>query len=144
MGHNMSEQANRQQASANHVMNIVTKLCIASFILAVIVTLAFFAWWGFKDRIVFGHDKFDQVVWMTSLENTDQPCKRGDMAYDLQQNILQQGLTLDKVTLMLGRPTWDDGDQIEYDLGKCMHVEHGLRLFFNAQHQLTHSRITQH
>lgn len=140
----MSEQANRQQASANHIMSIVTKLCIASFILTVIVTLIFFAWWGFKDRIVFGHEKFDQVAWMTSLENAEQPCKRGDMAYDLQQNILQQGLTLDKVTLMLGRPTWDDGNQIEYDLGKCMQVEHGLRLFFNEQHQLTHSRITQH
>lgn len=140
----MSEQANRQQASANHIMSIVTKLCIASFILTVIVTLIFFAWWGFKDRIVFGHEKFDQVAWMTSLEHAEQPCKRGDMAYDLQQNILQQGLTLDKVTLMLGRPTWDDGNQIEYDLGKCMQVEHGLRLFFNEQHQLTHSRITQH
>ena len=133
-----------EQAKVDHAMNIVTKVCIASFILAVIITLVFFGWWAMKDRIAFGHDKFNQVAWVTTLGDAEQPCKRGDMAYDLQQNILQQGLTLDKVTLMLGRPTWDDGNQIEYDLGKCMQAEHGLRLFFNAQHQLTHSRITQH
>ncbi len=66
------------------------------------------------------------------------------MAIALQQTILQPGMPVEQAMLLLGRPSWDDGNQIEYDLGKCMHVEHGLRLFFNDKSLLTHSRITQH
>ncbi len=141
----MSEESNVNQAtSVARAMNVVTKVCIATFVLAVVVTIAFFSWWALKDRLVFGHDKFNQVVWMTAPADTQNLCKRGDMAFDLQQTILLPGMPLEQATVLLGRPSWDDGNQIEYDLGKCLQVEHGLRLFFNDKNQLTHSRITQH
>lgn len=118
-------------------------LCIAAFVVAGIATVLFFGWWMMKDRVVFGHEPFEQVRWMTAERET-RNCARGDMAYDLQQHVLTPGLLRDQVTVLLGRPTWEDGDQIEYDLGSCMHVIHGLRLFFDARGQLLHSRIVQH
>jgi len=134
----MSEQ---EQSKA---LKIVALICLACFVLAAIGSLAFFFWWGNKDRIEFGNQKFDQVTWMTASSNKENLCQRGDMAYDLEQNILFPGFPRDKAMVLLGRPTWDDGQQIEYDLGSCMHVIHGLRLFFNEQGQLIHSRIVQH
>jgi hypothetical protein len=66
------------------------------------------------------------------------------MAYDLEQNVLETGMSREEATSLLGRPTWEEAGQMEYDLGNCMHVIHGLRLFFNENNQLTHSRIVQH
>lgn len=118
-------------------------LCVAAFVAAGIATVLFFGWWMMKDRVVFGHEPFEQVRWMTAERET-RNCARGDMAYDLQQHVLTPGLLRDQVTVLLGRPTWEDSEQIEYDLGSCMHVIHGLRLFFDARGQLLHSRIVQH
>jgi len=132
------------EASTAGTLNIIRILCIASFVLAVIVTIAFFGWWALKDRIVFGNDKFDQASWITATASADNTCHRGDMAYDLQQNVLKTGMTRENVTVLLGRPTWEDVQQIEYDLGQCMHVEHGLRVFFSPDGRLTHTRIAQH
>lgn len=129
---------------ATNSMRWVVKVCVISGVISVLVTIAFFGWWAMKDKIVFGHEKFDQVAWISANDETLKTCKRGDMAYDLQQRLLQPGMPLDQVTILLGRPTWDDGTQIEYDLGNCMHVIHGIRLFFDEQQRLTHSRIVQH
>lgn len=118
--------------------------CIAVSFLALIVTLVFFGWWAMKDRIEFGANKFDQVAWMTSSVDSDKGCLRGDMAYDLQQNILFHGMSRKDAMVLLGRPTWEESQQIEYDLGNCIHVIHGLRLFFDEDNRLTVSRIVQH
>lgn len=141
---NPAEPASPAPAASDGVMRIIKLTCAALGVLAVVITIAFFSWWLFKDRIVFGHDRFDQVQWMTAAATLDNTCHRGDMAYDLQQRLLRPGLSHDQVTMLLGRPEWEDPQQIEYDLGKCMHVEHGLRVFFDAQGRLTHSRISQH
>lgn len=125
-------------------MKAIKIVCLVSFLIAGIITIVFFGWWLMKDRIVFGSQKFDQVQWITASANPDSSCKRGDMAYDLQQHILFPGMSLQQATVLLGRPTWEDPRQIEYDLGQCMQVEHGLRLFFDESNHLTHSRITQH
>lgn len=132
------------EQSQSKALKIITLICLISFILAAIISVAFFVWWGNKDRIVFGNEKFDQVTWMTAPTNPENKCQRGDMAYDLQQHILFPGFPKDKVNVLLGRPTWEEEQQIEYDLGSCMHVIHGLRLFFNEDGRLTHSRIVQH
>ncbi len=132
------------ETKKNDVTRIFIIITWVSAVLAVIATLVFFAWWGMKDRIEFGNDKFDQVTWITASSITDKTCHRGDMAYDLQQNVLQAGITREAATSLLGRPSWEEAGQMEYDLGNCMHVIHGLRLFFNEQNQLTHSRIVQH
>ena len=46
--------------------NDVTKIFMAitwvSAVVALVATIAFFAWWGMKDRIEFGNEKFDQVA----------------------------------------------------------------------------------
>ncbi len=128
----------------SRILKIISLICLVSFVLAVIITIVFFTWWGNKDRFVFGKEKFDQVAWITANSHPEKSCHRGDMAYDLQQNILFPGAPRDKVMMLLGRPTWEEENQIEYDLGSCMHVIHGLRLFFNQDNQLTHSRIVQH
>lgn len=124
-------------------MKAIKIAALVSFIVIFVVTILFFSWWAMKDRIVFGNEKFDQVKWMTAGIN-DKACHRGDMAYDLQQHVLHPGMAREATTILLGRPTWEDVAQSEYDLGSCMHVIHGLRLFFDGNHRLTHSRIVQH
>ena len=128
----------------NDVTRISVMITWVSAVVAVVATIAFFAWWSMKDRIEFGNEKFDQVAWITASSTTDKTCHRGDMAYDLQQNVLQTGISREAATSLLGRPSWEEASQMEYDLGSCMHVIHGLRLFFNENNQLTHSRIVQH
>lgn len=125
-------------------MKAIKIACLVSFLIAVMITIFFFGWWLMKDRIVFGSQKFDQVQWIMASVSSDNSCKRGDMAYDLQQHVLLPGMTLQQVTVLLGRPSWEDPRQIEYDLGQCLHVQHGLRLFFDESDRLTHSRIDQH
>lgn len=125
-------------------MKAIKIACLVTSLIAFIITVVFFGWWLMKDRIVFGSEKFDQVKWITAAVNPDNNCKRGDMAYDLQQHVLLSGITRQQATVLLGRPTWEDVRQIEYDLGQCMHVQHGLRLFFDESDHLTLSRISQH
>ncbi len=138
--------ANEQAVQSS--MRRIQLASVACFVVALVVTVVFFGWWALKDRIVFGHEKFNQVAWITSTPEMAKTCHRGDMAYDLQQNVLFTGMSRQQATVLLGRPTWDDrletGSQIEYDLGTCMHVIHGIRLFFDEHDQLTHSRIVQH
>lgn len=110
----------------------------------VLLTIVFFAWWMMKDSLVFGSDKFDQIKWMQSAVTIETDCKRGDMAYDLQQNVLSKGAAKDAVAVLLGRPSFEDGNAMEYDLGKCMHVYHGLLLFFDENNRLINSRISSH
>ena len=132
------------ETKQNDVTRIFVIMAWVSAVVAVVATIAFFTWWSMKDRIEFGDDKFDQVAWITATSSAEKTCHRGDMAYDLQQNVLQAGITREAATSLLGRPTWEEAGQMEYDLGSCMHVIHGLRLFFNENNQLTHSRIVQH
>lgn len=133
-----------KETQQNDVTRIFVIMAWASAVVAVVATIAFFTWWAMKDRIEFGDEKFNQVAWITASSSVDKTCHRGDMAYDLQQNVLQSGMTREAATSLLGRPSWEDTNQMEYDLGSCMHVIHGLRLFFNENNQLTHSRIVQH
>lgn len=129
------------QPDVNRIFVIIAWV---SAVIAVVATIAFFTWWAMKDRIEFGHDEFNKVAWITAKSSSDKTCHRGDMAYDLQQNVLTPGMTREDATALLGRPSWEELSQMEYDLGSCMHVIHGLRLFFNENNQLTHSRIVQH
>ena len=132
------------ETSQNDVTKIFMTITWVSAVVAVVATIVFFAWWGMKDRIAFGDKKFDQVAWITASSTIDKTCHRGDMAYDLQQHVLQEGITREAATSLLGRPSWEEAGQMEYDLGNCMQIIHGLRLFFNENNQLTHSRIVQH
>lgn len=125
-------------------MKLINWASIAFAIFTLILTVVFFAWWMMKDRIVFGNEKFDQVQWMQSVSTIDHECKRGDMAYDLQQNILVRGTPREAVNMLLGRPSYEDSSSAEYDLGKCMHVYHGLLIFFDKNSRLISSRISSH
>ena len=69
---------------------------------------------------------------------------RGEMALDIRDRLLQPGMSKTEVTALLGRPSWEEGGEIEYDLGVCLWVVHGLRLYFDPQERLTHSIIAQH
>jgi hypothetical protein len=99
---------------------------------------------GNKDKLVFGDSKFDRVRWATAAPTADEKCYRGDMAYDLQQHVLAPGMPRPVSMMLLGRPDWEDGNQTEYDLGLCLWDTHGLRLYFNEQDLLVHTRIVQH
>ncbi len=125
-------------------MKLVKIASIAFAILTLIVTIVFFGWWAFKDEIVFNDDKFDQVKWIQLATNTQNECKRGDMAHDLRQNILTRGVEREAVTILLGRPSLEEKNVIEYDLGKCMHAYHGLLIFFDEHDRLINSRISSH
>lgn len=125
-------------------MKLISWASIALAVFTVVLTIVFFTWWANKGSVVFGDEKFDQVKWMQSTATIETECKRGDMAYHLQQRILVKGTPRDAVTVLLGRPSYEDSNAIEYDLGKCMHVYHGLRIFFDENNRLMHSRISSH
>lgn len=125
-------------------MKLIKWSSIIFAVLTLIITVVFFGWWMFKDSIEFGSEKFDQVKWMQYAPNLQNECKRGEMAYDLQKNILTRGLRRDEVTAMLGRPSYEEANAINYDLGKCMHVYHGLLVYFDANNRLINSRISSH
>ena len=129
-------------------MKFINISSIALAVFTVLLTIVFFTWWAFKDKVVFGAEKFDQTKWMQHSATIETECKRGDMAYDLQQNILIKGARKEAVMALLGRPSIEEvnakSNAIEYDLGKCMHVYHGLLIFFDANNQLTQSRISSH
>jgi outer membrane protein assembly factor BamE (lipoprotein component of BamABCDE complex) len=125
-------------------MKLINWATIVFAAITLLVTIVFFAWWMMKDSIEFGSDKFDQIKWMKSAASIETDCKRGDMAYDLQQHILSKGTSKESVGVLLGRPSYEDGNAMEYDLGKCMHVYHGLLLYFDANNQLINSRISSH
>ncbi|HOY71101.1 MAG TPA: hypothetical protein PL131_00085 [Methylotenera sp.] len=125
-------------------MKLIKWSSIIFAVLTLIITVVFFGWWMFKDSLVFGSEKFDQVKWMQHAPNLQNECKRGDMAYDLQKNILVRGLKREAVTSMLGRPAYEEGNAMSYDLGKCMHVYHGLLVYFDADNRLINSRISSH
>lgn len=125
-------------------MKLIKNATIAFAVFTLILTIVFFTWWAFKDKFVFNGEKFDQVKWIQLATSTKNECKRGDMAYDLQQNILARGTQREAVTALLGRPAFEDENSIEYDLGKCMHVYHGLLIFFDQNSRLINSRISSH
>ena len=110
----------------------------------VLLTIVFFSWWAMKDSLVFGSEKFDQVKWMQAEAKLEKECKRGDMAYDLQQHILTKGAPKVAISILLGRPSYEDVNSMEYDLGQCMHVYHGLLIFFDENNNLINSRISSH
>ena len=81
---------------------------------------------------------------MQAEANLEKECKRGDMAYDLQQHILTKGTPKAAIGILLGRPSYEDVNSMEYDLGQCMHVYHGLLIFFDENNNLINSRISSH
>lgn len=125
-------------------MKFIHWASIGLAVFTLILTIVFFTWWSMKEPIVFGSEKFSQQRWMESLATVEQDCKRGDMAYHLKENILIAGAQREAVNALLGRPSYEDATMIEYDLGKCMHVYHGLRLYFDSDNRLLHSKITSH
>lgn len=125
-------------------MKLIKIATAALVVFTVVLTIVFFIWWTFKDRFVFNGEKFDQVKWIQLATTTKNECRRGDMAYDLQQNILTRGVQREAVTALLGRPAFEDERSVEYDLGKCMHVYHGLLIFFDENNRLINSRISSH
>lgn len=122
----------------------IQQTCFYLFVAAIIASILFFGWWGLKDYFVFGDEKFNQQVWLTAKPTVDKRCFRGDMAYELQQKLLLKGLPRENAIALLGAPTWSDDHSIEYDLGHCLWVEHGLRLAFDENGRLINSRIMQH
>ncbi len=125
-------------------MKLIKYATAALVIFTVLLTIVFFIWWAFKDQFVFNGEPFDQAKWIQLATSTKNECKRGDMAYDLQQNILTRGVPREAVTALLGRPAFEEKNAIEYDLGKCMHVYHGLLIFFDENNRLINSRISSH
>lgn len=125
-------------------MNLIKWSTIVFSVFTLLLTIVFFTWWAMKDQAVFGSEKFDQQKWAESAATVETDCKRGDMAYHLQQKILSPGVQRAAVTALLGRPSYEDERAMEYDLGKCMHVYHGLLIYFDENGRLLHSKISSH
>ena len=125
-------------------MKFINWATIAFTAFTVLLTIVFFSWWAMKDSLVFGSEKFNQIKWMQAEANLEKECKRGDMAYDLQQHILTKGTPKAAIGILLGRPSYEDVNSMEYDLGQCMHVYHGLLIFFDENNRLINSRISSH
>lgn len=111
-------------------------------VFTIVVTVVFFAWWAMRERLVFGHEAFDQVRWASLTSPTG--CERGDMVLDLRERLLRPGISKAQATMLLGRPAWEEPAQIEYELGVCQWVVHGLRLYFDRDGHLMHTAIVQH
>lgn len=125
-------------------MKLIRISAIVLAVFTLILTIVFFTWWAFKDQAVFGSEKFDQTRWIELSSSVQKDCRRGDMAYDLKNHILARGVQKDAVMALLGRPSLEDANALEYDLGKCMHVYHALRIYFDPDSRLTHSQISSH
>ena len=123
-------------------MKLIKISAIVFAIFTLLLTIVFFGWWAMEDKLVFGNDAFDQVKWMQAEQTVNTECKRGDMAYDLQSKVLVKGFLREKVSLLLGRPAYEDVNSMAYDLGRCMHIYHNLRLYFDNQGRLMASRIS--
>jgi outer membrane protein assembly factor BamE (lipoprotein component of BamABCDE complex) len=123
---------------------LLTLLALAFAGFTLLVTLVFFGWWAFKEHFTFGDQPFDPVRWMAPAAEQHSTCARGDMVLDIQHRLLQPGMPKSAVTTLLGRPAWEDQRQLEYELGICLWVVHGLRLYFDGDGHLTHSAIVQH
>jgi hypothetical protein len=121
---------------------LLTGLAIGFAVMTLIITIVFFSWWIFKERVMFDDQPFDAVRWMNP--EPSHACERGDMVLDVKRRLLRPGMSKADVMVQLGRPTWEDATQIEYDLGVCLWVVHGLRLYFDPSERLTHTAIVQH
>ena len=127
---------------ADQPQRLLTVLAVGFAIFTLLVTIVFFGWWAMKDRMMFGDEKYDAIRWMSPTPA--HPCERGDMVLDVKQRLLHPGMAKSEVTSLLGRPSWEEPNQIEYDLGVCLWIVHGLRLYFDGQERLVHSAIVQH
>lgn len=127
---------------ADKPQKLLTALSLVFAGFAVLVTVVFFGWWAMKERLVFGDEPYDPVRWMAATPA--HPCERGDMVLDIKRRLLKPGMSKSEVTMLLGRPSWEESGQIEYDLGVCLWDVHGLRLYFDGQERLVHSAIAQH
>lgn len=123
-------------------LGLLKWIAIGFGVITVLITLVFFGWWSMREQFTFGHDAFDQVRWIKPA--VDKPCDRGEMVLDIQKNLLKRGMGKNEVTMLLGRPSWEEPSQMEYDLGVCQWVVHGLRLYFDEREQLAHAAIIQH
>ena len=124
-------------------LRLLKWLAIGFGAITLVITIVFFTWWIMKDRFIFGDDKFDTVRWM-AVSKGQETCDRGDMVLDVKNRVLHRGMSRTDATVLLGRPAWEDAHQFEYELGVCLWVIHGLRLYFDDQGRLTHSLIVQH
>jgi hypothetical protein len=124
--------------------NLIGVLALVFAVITLLITLVFFGWWAMKDRFVFGDQPYDPVRWMAPENAWKTPCERGDMVLDIRNRLLRPGMAKSDVTTLLGRPAWEEGQQAEYELGVCLWVVHGLRLYFDPQDRLVHSAIVQH
>lgn len=125
-------------------MHLIKMLSLSAAVVVFLISVLFFGWWAMKDYLVFGDQRFDQMRWATAAPSSENPCYRGDMAYDLKSRILARGMPKSAATILLGRPTWEDFGQIEYELGYCLWREHALRLYFDDNDRLIRSRIVEH
>lgn len=125
-------------------LNYLKWVTVAFVVVTVLISVAFFTWWGMRERLVFDDQPFDQVRWMALPSDKIPSCDRGDMVRDVQNRLLKRGMSKSQVTMLLGRPSWEEANQFEYELGVCLWVVHGLRLYFDAQDRLIHASILQH
>ncbi|MBU3736631.1 MAG: hypothetical protein FGM62_06600 [Methylobacterium sp.] len=128
--------------SDNHPERFLIQLSVGFAAITVAITLVFFAWWSMKEQFMFGDQPFDAVGWMQARHSKQ--CERGDMVHDIRRNFLVAGMPRSVVTTRLGRPDWEEAAQLEYELGTCLWVVHGLRLYFDPQGLLVHHAIVQH
>lgn len=136
----MTEQpANTTEPS----LRLLKWVVVAFAVFTLLLTIVFFSWWTMKERFIFGDSSFEPVQWMAAAGKHDS-CDRGDMVLDVQHRMLRRGMDKSQVTVMLGRPTWEEHNQFEYELGKCLWVIHGLRLYFDEGGRLVHTAIIQH
>jgi hypothetical protein len=129
--------------SIDKSLRILTWLAAGFGVFTLGLTIVFFGWWAMKERFIFGDDVYDPVRWMAPPV-PEKPCERGEMVLDVQQRLLKPGMTRAQVTMLLGRPAWEDTGQLEYELGVCAWVVHGLRLYFDQDGRLVRSVIAQH
>ena len=64
-----------------------------------------------------GAGQFDSAKWKAQQDSTARNNPRAGMIGDLQQRVLQVGMTREQVVVLLGKPDTTEGNRYVYDIG---------------------------
>jgi outer membrane protein assembly factor BamE (lipoprotein component of BamABCDE complex) len=100
----------------------------------------------FENR--FDDGTFDRELWHTYHQSMDRDNPRGNMADDLRENHLRQGMKKDEVIALLGEPDFDEQTHVfKYTLGMWSGTRidyDSLDIEFDLSGRLVKTSIVQH
>jgi hypothetical protein len=135
----MDSEAPHEQRAGRRRAAIITAAIGAAFVLIVVVLGA--SIWSFR-RDELASERFDQRRWLAGKSDTE--CGRGRMARDVQNRLLQGGITKKALRELLGAPDniLSAQTQYVYELGYCNGTDqYSLHAYFSWEGQLQNVEV---